>query len=157
MIACRHKVYYCEELSTYWALQPSVWNKGPQKGDCAAGRSLCRLSAQAKAFVIQWMPVRHPAPSEDGKNSSASAEGKIISIVNYFQHKSKSSSGSSISGRSLDLALSTAYLCTFSCQPHAAEAFMMSTWRPWAFSKTKGGDGFVFFRFKQYLMANVNS
>lgn len=84
ILVCRHKAYYCRELSTHRVPWSTSGNKAPQKGDCAAGRSLCGLSLWAKAFGIQQLPARHPAPSEDGGNSPASAGRKWNPLSTIF-------------------------------------------------------------------------
>lgn len=78
-------IYYCKDLSTHWVPQSSFGNRAPQKGNCAAGRSLPGQSLWTKAFGIQQLPVRHSVRT--GAEFISFSRKKIKLTANYFQHK----------------------------------------------------------------------
>lgn len=104
-------------------LSPMVffWAQSPSEGRlCSWQKLFISCSYEQRLLLFSNCLPGTLCPVKTGGEFNSFSRKKIKPIVNHFQHKYMSlPSGRSISGHSLDLPQSTAYLCTFSCQSHA--------------------------------------
>jgi len=79
---------------------------------------VCPYEQRLLVFINCLPGTLHPVKT--GGEFISFSRKKMKPTANHYEHKYMSSpSGRSVSGHSLDLPETPAYLCTFSCQPHA--------------------------------------